>query len=516
MIVCHVSIYPDISDAIQNKLDDCYHVIVSYDGLCDLAKYFLNFSDTIRIALIRSRAPHAKILRQVEVKLDENFDPILAVHNVQASLAGGLFDGVELVLDMEYLDQNEQVCELQEEQQQHCEEQQNQDCSLFEDGEKLIYDDSNSAGRRALQCVGCKLKGVSIALSYDDPAGICVGSRFPLLSAVQNVFEYRSGVLGFNGCPSDSQESDVGSNQDCFRSWSCSASRQNVLKPLDQHQLTQTAAAAGSVGVTGGPPPPPGHFTFRRQFEARLNNSWRTALFIKWYAVLINVVEAVSHSDCLLSLSRSISPGLAFPDGSPFREFHHRFCRAPGLTRDIMDFYQCFAIYEIGKQKRHRRWPAEGHFPDSAVRRNLHSAMATLMLLSSGAAIVGLLAQNTTLLLPYYFLHVATLVLELNYVVIRVATAVSWTGGGGKSGNHRRRTSTVRTLATLAYITFNLLIMIGAEFGPTGGGRGEGLLWRAEYPPFWHLFSTMMARACPSMPCDVLLPDGDSRVLVRR
>lgn len=106
------------------------------------------------------------------------------------------------------------VCELQEEQQQHCEEQQNQDCSLFEDGVKLIYDDSNSAGRRALQCVGCKLKGVSIALSYDDPAGICVGSRFPLLSAVQNVFEYRSGVLGFNGCPSDSQESDVGSNQE--------------------------------------------------------------------------------------------------------------------------------------------------------------------------------------------------------------------------------------------------------------------------------------------------------------
>ncbi|XP_039434033.1 uncharacterized protein LOC120416364 isoform X1 [Culex pipiens pallens] len=231
----------------------------------------------------------------------------------------------------------------------------------------------------------------------------------------------------------------------CFRSWSCSASRRNVLKPLDQHQLTLTAAA-GSVGVTGGPPPPPGHFTFRRQFETRLNNSWRTALFIKWYAVLINVVEA-----------------------------------------------QCFAIYEIGKQKRHRRRPAEGRFPDSAVRRNLHLAMATLMLLSSGAAIVGLLAQNTTLLLPYYFLHVATLVLELNYVVIRVATAVSWTGGGGKSGNHRRHTSTVRTLATLAYITFNLLIMIGAEFGTTGGGRGEGLLWRAEYPPFWHRFSTMMA-----------------------
>uniref|UniRef100_A0A8D8NY68 (northern house mosquito) hypothetical protein n=1 Tax=Culex pipiens TaxID=7175 RepID=A0A8D8NY68_CULPI len=324
LIVCHVSIYPDISDAIKEKLDDCDHVIVSYDGLCDLAKYFLNFSDTIRIGLIRSRAPHAKILRQVEVKFDENFDPILAVHNVQASLAGGVFDGVELVSDLVHLDQQGQikyaqflkilkqnlndqvlitnsfvcsqqlpafllnamsevldyvillpssqnasiegsaleprvysgsmancllganfprnkivlglptggklvdssvdrethsnlipygnVCELQEEQQRHCEEQQNLDCSLFEDGVKLIYDDPNSAGRRALQCVGCKLKGVSIALSYDDPAGICVGSSFPLLSAVQNVFEYRSGVLGFNGCPSDSEESDVGSN----------------------------------------------------------------------------------------------------------------------------------------------------------------------------------------------------------------------------------------------------------------------------------------------------------------
>lgn len=109
LIVCHVSIYPEISGAIQEKLDDCDHVIVSYDGLCDLAKYFLNFSDTIRIGLIRSRAPHAKILRQVEVKFDENFDPILAVHNVQASLAGGVFDGVELVSDLVHLDQQGQV-----------------------------------------------------------------------------------------------------------------------------------------------------------------------------------------------------------------------------------------------------------------------------------------------------------------------------------------------------------------------------------------------------------------------
>uniref|UniRef100_A0A8D8KYA9 (northern house mosquito) hypothetical protein n=1 Tax=Culex pipiens TaxID=7175 RepID=A0A8D8KYA9_CULPI len=99
------------------------------------------------------------------------------------------------------------VCELQEEQQRHCEEQQNQNCSLFEDGVKLIYDDPNSAGGRALQVVGCKLRGISIALSYDDPTGICVGSCFPLLGAVQDVFEHRASVSGIRGCPCGIDES---------------------------------------------------------------------------------------------------------------------------------------------------------------------------------------------------------------------------------------------------------------------------------------------------------------------
>ncbi|EDS28837.1 conserved hypothetical protein [Culex quinquefasciatus] len=319
-IVCMVNIYPDISDAILNKLAVCDFIIVSYDGLCDFARHLKNFSDAKRVALIRSKAPHAKILRKVEVKFDETFDPNHAVQNVEGSLAAGLFDGVELAFDSAHLDQHEQikyaqflkllkrhlddhvlisnsfvcqhhlpafllnamsevldyvilvpssqnasaegnalaprvysdsvancllnanfprnkivlglptggllvdssadrespsnfipygnVCELQNEQQRHCEEQQYQNCSLFEDGVKLVYDDPNSAGGRALQVVGCKLRGISIALSYDDPAGICVGSSFPLLGAVQNVFEHRSGVSGFRGCPCGTDESE--------------------------------------------------------------------------------------------------------------------------------------------------------------------------------------------------------------------------------------------------------------------------------------------------------------------
>ncbi|XP_039434044.1 uncharacterized protein LOC120416376 [Culex pipiens pallens] len=276
-IVCMVNIYPDISDAILNKLEVCDFIIVSYDGLCDFARHLKNYSDAKRVALIRGRAPHAKILRKVEVKFDETFDPNHAVQNVEGSLAAGLFDGVELAFDSAHLDQHEQikyaqflkllkrhlddhvlisnsfvcqhhlpafllnamsevldyvilvpssqnasaegnalaprvysdsVCELQNEQQRHCEEQQYQNCSLFEDGVKLVYDDPNSAGGRALQVVGCKLRGISIALSYDDPAGICVGSSFPLLGAVQNVFEHRSGVSGFRGCPCGTDESE--------------------------------------------------------------------------------------------------------------------------------------------------------------------------------------------------------------------------------------------------------------------------------------------------------------------
>ncbi|EDS26416.1 conserved hypothetical protein [Culex quinquefasciatus] len=350
---------------LKQNLDD--HVLISNSFICNqqLPAFLLNaMSEVLDYVILLPSSQNASIEGSA-------LEPRVYSGSVANCLLGTNFPRNKIILGLPT--GGMLVCELQE-QQRHCKEQRNPDCSLFEDGVKLIYDDSNSAGRRALQCVGCKLKGVSIALSYDDPAGKCEGSSFPLLS-LPPLLPVR--------CPMSS----------CFRSWSCSASRRNVLKPLDQHQLTLTAAATGSVGVTGGPPPPPpGHFTFRRQFEARLNNSWRTALFIKWYAVLINVVEA----------------------------------------------------------------------------------------------------QYTTLLLPYYVLHVATLVLELNYVVIRVATAVSWTGSGGKSGNHRRRTSTVRTLATLAYITFNLLIMIGAEFGTTKGAGGGGLLWRAEYPPFWHRFSTMM------------------------
>ncbi|EDS45423.1 conserved hypothetical protein [Culex quinquefasciatus] len=319
LTVCSVNMYPVISDAILSKLAVCGHIIVCNDDFCKSSRQLKNFSDSKRVALIRSKAPQAKILREVEIQFNESFDPDQAVQTVKASVAGGPFDGVELVFDSAHLDQPRQikyaqflkllkrnlddnlmitssfvcqhylpafllnamsevldyvilapscqnafaegnalaprvytdseatcllntnfprskiilglptggmlvdpsvdresssslipygnVCELQEEQQRHCEEQHQQNCSFFEDGVKLIYDDPNSAGGRALQVVGCKLRGISIALSYDDPAGICVGSSFPLLSAVQDVFEHRSSVSGIRGCPCGTDES---------------------------------------------------------------------------------------------------------------------------------------------------------------------------------------------------------------------------------------------------------------------------------------------------------------------
>lgn len=90
----------------------------------------------------------------------------------------------------------------------------------------------------------------------------------------------------------------------CYRSV-CSSrpSRQNVppLQQLqgpssNQHQLTLTAWA----GLQNG--------GFLHQFETRLNSSWRAAQFIKWYAVLINVVEAVSR---MLSSSTTLLADVA-------------------------------------------------------------------------------------------------------------------------------------------------------------------------------------------------------------
>ncbi|EDS26415.1 conserved hypothetical protein [Culex quinquefasciatus] len=319
VIVCSVNMYPVISDAILSQLAVCGHIIVSNEDFCKSPRQLKNFSDSKRVALIRSKAPQAKILREVEILFDERFVPDQVVRNVKASVAGGPFDGVELVFDSAHLDQPRQikyaqflkllkrnlddnviisssfvcrhylpafllnamsevldyvilvpssqnasaegnalaprvytdsvatcllntnfprskiilglptggmlvdptsdresssslipygnVCELQEEQQRNCDEQHHQNCSLFEDGVKLIYDDPNSAGGRALQVVGCKLRGISIALSYDDPAGICVGSSFPLLAAIQNVFEHRASVSGIRGCPCGTEES---------------------------------------------------------------------------------------------------------------------------------------------------------------------------------------------------------------------------------------------------------------------------------------------------------------------
>lgn len=53
----------------------------------------------------------------------------------------------------------------------------------------MVYDNSETAKERALQCTKHNLKGVSILLNQDDDAGICEETKFPLLNAVVDVFE---------------------------------------------------------------------------------------------------------------------------------------------------------------------------------------------------------------------------------------------------------------------------------------------------------------------------------------
>lgn len=109
-IVCQVSVYPEMGAAILKQLATCDQIVICYDSLCDLTKQLRHFTDPKRIASIRSSAPHAKILRQVEIRYDDNFEPNHEAKIVEASLAGGLFDGVELVFDSTQLDKLGQVC----------------------------------------------------------------------------------------------------------------------------------------------------------------------------------------------------------------------------------------------------------------------------------------------------------------------------------------------------------------------------------------------------------------------
>ncbi|XP_062559609.1 uncharacterized protein LOC134224289 [Armigeres subalbatus] len=158
----------------------------------------------------------------------------------------------------------------------------------------------------------------------------------------------------------------------CYRSI-CSGrlpkqQQQQRIPFSNQHQLSLTTWVGLPVGG------------FLHQFETRLNSSWRTALFIKWYAVLINVVEA------------------------------------------------CFALHEMTERKRtgtggNISSAGGGRF--RCISRNMHFVTEMVMLQSNGMAIYGLLKPNTLLLVPYIVLHVITLVLELNYFITR--TALGWT-----------------------------------------------------------------------------------------
>ncbi|XP_065090947.1 uncharacterized protein LOC135711897 [Ochlerotatus camptorhynchus] len=220
----------------------------------------------------------------------------------------------------------------------------------------------------------------------------------------------------------------------CYRSV-CSG-RQNV-PPLQQlqrpssneHQLTLTAWAGFENGG------------FLHQFETRLNSSWRTAQFIKWYAVLINVVEA------------------------------------------------CFAIHEMMERKRNKDIGngAGGGGLFGFVGRNMHLMMEMVMLQSNGLAIYGLWKPNSSLLLPYIVLHIVTLLLELNYFITR--TALGWTWNRQKqstvasSGPSPRPSTSAWTpehgttsLSMLVFVAFNLLIMIGAKFATTldAASAGDG------------------------------------------
>ncbi|XP_055533453.1 uncharacterized protein LOC129723322 isoform X2 [Wyeomyia smithii] len=151
---------------------------------------------------------------------------------------------------------------------------------------------------------------------------------------------------------------------------------------------------------------------FLSRFEARLNSSWQTALLIKWYAVLINM---------------------------------------------------CLAIHEMTKHKR-----VEVNTNNTgSMNRKLHILTELLVGLSNVLAIVGLLLPNGSYLLPYLFIHLIILVLELHYFVIR--TMLSWASQKPMTNVGR---SAKRSASTLLFIVFNLLIMTGARFAINVGRFG--------------------------------------------
>ncbi|XP_058464347.1 uncharacterized protein LOC131438365 isoform X2 [Malaya genurostris] len=205
----------------------------------------------------------------------------------------------------------------------------------------------------------------------------------------------------------------------CYRSV-CSG-RQNVPtllhEPLNQPQLPLASAAGLVDGVD----------SFLRQFEARLNSSWQNALFIKWYAVLINVVEA------------------------------------------------CFTIYAIVKLRRDRV-NGTGNSGSGAISRCLYLLSKLMTVLSNVLAIVGILKAKSNYLLPYFLIHTVVLVLELNYYVVGTALRLGLRKPVTQSSGMVDR-SIWRALSMLAFIAFNLLIMIGARFATAGSIASADRMW---------------------------------------
>ncbi|XP_058832640.1 uncharacterized protein LOC131690713 [Topomyia yanbarensis] len=191
----------------------------------------------------------------------------------------------------------------------------------------------------------------------------------------------------------------------CYRSV-CSG-RRNV-PPVLPEPLNQPKLPLTSAGVVEGVN------SFLNQFEARLNSSWQNALFIKWYAVLINVVEA------------------------------------------------CFTIHAIVKFGREET-RGSGGSGSGTISKYLHLLTKVMTGLSNVLAIIGILQPNCKYLLPYFLIHLAVLFLELHYLV--VGTVLGWNLRKPRTRATRASVRSVwRTLSMLTFVAFNLLIMIGARF----------------------------------------------------
>ncbi|XP_055600907.1 uncharacterized protein LOC129749840 [Uranotaenia lowii] len=149
------------------------------------------------------------------------------------------------------------------------------------------------------------------------------------------------------------------------------------------------------------------------QFGTRFVNSWQMEFFIRWYAVLISLINA------------------------------------------------CFALHDLFKRKRILVSTGNGSRISSTFSHNVHMATQIVMLQCNVLAIIGIIKHNCTLLLPYIVIHLVILALELNYLI--VGSALGWVFRKPPTASGRGRPAW-RSFSTLAFVAFNLLIMIGAKY----------------------------------------------------